>query len=270
MEELQATKAALFLEGSEGNFELATSYGFGRRDALPRPHVRAPALDWVRRNRTSPAYLNTPQEVARRCKPLLEGALTSRLITIPLALAGRLVGLVDARDKSRGQRSAPEDLTRGEAIGRGARTLRGGTTASRFLTAAGADPAKAPGPAGRGAPRVESPVTPTVGSSRTWPALRALVGTPSRGRGRRAHSSPTGAASARWCCARPRSTRSTRARFAASHQARTLLESGVTAPPAEALGVGRAAQRRRRDALRGDPHRRADGRPARLRSCSRW
>jgi len=138
MEELQATKAALYLEGSEGAFELAASYGFGRRDALaPSLPLGHPLMDWARRNRTGPAYLNAPQEFPA-LGPLLESALTSRLMTIPLAVAGRMVGLVDARDKSRRAAYGPGDVVVGRSIGH---------ALERFIAELGGSPPLAEAPA---------------------------------------------------------------------------------------------------------------------------
>lgn len=110
MEELEATKAALYLANSEGNFELVISYGFGRRDRLaPEISASHPLWAWVRRHRTTPAFVNTSVEVPE-LQPTLEDAGTSRLLTIPLAVGDRLTGLVDARDKARRQPYSSADL----------------------------------------------------------------------------------------------------------------------------------------------------------------
>lgn len=110
MEELEATKAALYLAGSEGNFELALSYGFGRRDKLI-PEIRSghPLWDWVRRHRTTPAFVNSSIEVPE-LQATLEDAGTARLLTIPLATGDRLTGLIDARDKARRQAYSSADI----------------------------------------------------------------------------------------------------------------------------------------------------------------
>jgi len=110
MEELEATKAALYLAGSEGNFELAISYGFGRRDTLATEiSASHPLWAWVRRHRTTPAFVNSSVEVPE-LQQTLEGAGTSRLLTIPLAVGDRLTGLVDARDKARRQPYSSADV----------------------------------------------------------------------------------------------------------------------------------------------------------------
>ncbi|HNX51065.1 MAG TPA: HD domain-containing phosphohydrolase [Thermoanaerobaculaceae bacterium] len=116
MEELEATKAALYLAGSDGNFELCISYGFGRRDSLV-PEIRSghPLWDWVRRHRTTPAYVNSAVEFPE-LQATLEGAGTARLITIPLAVGDRLTGLIDARDKARKQPFSAGDVPVGRQI----------------------------------------------------------------------------------------------------------------------------------------------------------
>lgn len=110
MEELEATKAALYLAGSEGKFELAISYGFGRRDKLaPEISASHPLWAWVRRHRTTPAFVNSSVEVPE-LQSTLEEAGTARMLTIPLAVGDRLTGLVDARDKARRQPYSNADI----------------------------------------------------------------------------------------------------------------------------------------------------------------
>ena len=237
MEELEATKAALFLEGSEGNFELATSYGFGRRDSLPAAiKTGHPLWDWVRRNRTSPAYVNEPGEVDG-LTPLLEGAGTARLLTIPLAVGSRLVGLVDARDKSRKAPFGPEDVIVAKSIAQAFES---------FLIEAGAygKPGPAPQPTQTApqappqqvvvAPRVESPSYP-----HRWiieelaGLLRALSCLPGVAA---AALSVTDSRTVRTLVLRTTPLDQQRRDALASHQSRTLLESGVRLPPASRWG----------------------------------
>lgn len=101
LEELGATKAALYLLGSSGAFELACHYGFGRRDLVaPAVGNEHPLWDWIRRHRTAPAFVNDAAEDAAMYK-VLESAGTARLLTVPISAAGELVGFVEARDKAR-------------------------------------------------------------------------------------------------------------------------------------------------------------------------
>jgi len=116
LEELGSTKAALYLLGSEGNFEVAAQYGFGRRDALAaQVDATSPLWDWIRRHRTAPAFTN---DASRQpdLAALLAEAGTARLMTVPLSLDGRLVGFLDVRDKARREEFTADDQTRGRAI----------------------------------------------------------------------------------------------------------------------------------------------------------
>jgi putative nucleotidyltransferase with HDIG domain len=117
LEELGATRAALYLAGSDDSFEIVTSYGFGKREAIVavvRPGD--PLYDWVRRHRTTPAYLNDVHEDPPLGR-MLENAGTARLLTIPLTVGDRLVGFVDARDKARRLPYSQEDGGIARAIG---------------------------------------------------------------------------------------------------------------------------------------------------------
>ena len=228
MEELQATKAALYLEGTDGTFELAASYGFGRRDALaaslPLGH---PLLDWGRRHRTGPAYLNSPREFPALLA-ILESAGTSHLMTIPLSVAGRMVGLVDVRDKSRRAAYAAQDVIVARGIGRALET---------FLTELWGEPplaaaqAQAEGPA----PAEATPVallhssiiedlTGLVRSLARLPDLAATVLTLTDGR------------SARALALSVAPLEQQRREAVAAHQARAFLGSGVKAPAVERWG----------------------------------
>ncbi|MEW6336484.1 MAG: HD domain-containing phosphohydrolase [Acidobacteriota bacterium] len=117
LEELGATKAALYLSGNAGTFELLVHYGFGRRDAIAADIKPGhPLWDWVRRHRTGPAFLNEGRDDPA-LGPVLEQAGTARLMTVPLAVGGRLVGLIDVRDKARRAPFAAGDLHGARAIG---------------------------------------------------------------------------------------------------------------------------------------------------------
>src|SRR5512136_549395 len=234
MEELEATKAALFLEGNEGNFELATSYGFGRRDTLPATiRTGHPLWDWVRRNRTTPAYVNELSEVSG-LQALLEGAGTSRLLTIPLAVGSRFVGLVDVRDKSRKAPFTTEDVIVAKSIAQAFET---------FLIEVGAygKPAPAPQPVLQVpppqavvAPRAETPSFP-----HRWiiEELTGLMRALSRLPGVAAAAlSVTDSRTVRTLVLRTTPLDQQRREALASHQSRTLLESGVRLPPANRWG----------------------------------
>lgn len=117
LEELQITKAALYLQGNRGSFELVESYGFGRREAIlaeiPPDH---PLYHWVRRHRTAPAVLVDPQSEPALADLLkLSGSTT--LLTVPLISGDTLIGFVDARDRAGKKSYGPEELQKAKAIG---------------------------------------------------------------------------------------------------------------------------------------------------------
>lgn len=123
MEELEATKAALYLTGASGNFQLVTSYGFGRRDSLAA-EIKAghPLYDWVRRHRTVPTFLNSSVENPD-LQPVLEGSGSSKILTVPIVLTDRMVGFVDARDKARKQPYSSADVAVARPIAAAIETL---------------------------------------------------------------------------------------------------------------------------------------------------
>ncbi|MGC8915751.1 MAG: GAF and HD-GYP domain-containing protein [Thermoanaerobaculum sp.] len=117
MEELQTTKAALYLQGSKGTFELVEAYGFGRREAvLAEVPLDHPLHHWVRRHRTAPAVVRNLLD-----EPGLAGLLklsgSSALLTVPLVSGDNLVGFVDARDRAGGKAYGPEELRLAKVIG---------------------------------------------------------------------------------------------------------------------------------------------------------
>ncbi|MFI5142859.1 MAG: HD domain-containing phosphohydrolase [Thermoanaerobaculales bacterium] len=117
LEQLGVTKAALYLSGSDGSFELVTSYGFGRRDAVAAEvKTGHPMWNWIRRHRTSPAFANDVTDV-RDLRTSLESAGTSRILTIPVNVGTRLVGFVDARDKGRKAAFEADDVPLARTIG---------------------------------------------------------------------------------------------------------------------------------------------------------
>jgi hypothetical protein len=118
LEELGSVKAALYLSGSAGSFELAAQYGFGKRDPLAA-EVKAgqPLWDWIRRHRTTPGYLNEARDDPTLGRQLLSGGAT-RLLTVPLSVAGRLVGFIEGGEKARRAPYAAADVSAAREIGR--------------------------------------------------------------------------------------------------------------------------------------------------------
>jgi len=117
LEELQTTKAALYLLGTTGAFELVESYGFGRKEAL-LAQVRPdhPLFHWVRRHRTAPAVLAEPSNEPALGE-LLRLAGSDTLLTVPLISQDTLVGFVDARDRGGKKPYGPEELRIAKRLG---------------------------------------------------------------------------------------------------------------------------------------------------------
>jgi putative nucleotidyltransferase with HDIG domain len=228
IEDLGVTRAALYLAGSEDGFELACSYGFGKREALAAV-VRAgdPLYDWVRRHRTAPAYLNDVHDDPPLGR-MLEAAGTARMLTIPVTGAERLVGFVDARDKARRLPYSDEDLGAARAI---ATALEG------MLGELGIYGAAEPGgtlvEAVPAAPQRSTAAAPPTGMHRAVVEeasvlLRTLARLPGIGA---VALTVTDSASARALVLRGLLLEASEREALAAHQLRTLEEIGVRVPP---------------------------------------
>ena len=116
LEEVQATKAALYLVASDGSYVLVTQYGFGRRDLLAAQHRPGePMVELVRELRSEARAFNDPTEIPDLL-PYLEGAGTARVMLVPLFGASSILGFVDVRDKGRRREFLAEDLERAAVI----------------------------------------------------------------------------------------------------------------------------------------------------------
>lgn len=116
LEEVQSTRAALYLFGPGEIFMLATQYGFGRRDPLAIEHrLQDPMVVRVRELRGTAAAFNHPGELG----PLadyLKAAGNSRLLLVPLIAGEDIIGFVDARDKGRRKPFERPDIAKATAI----------------------------------------------------------------------------------------------------------------------------------------------------------
>lgn len=99
LEKVRATKAALYLSEEGGAFRLATHYGFGRSDRLADRVGRMDPLATVVYEHREPRYINDPR-LAGKLGELMEGAASTRILTAPLYLDGRIAGILDVRDKA--------------------------------------------------------------------------------------------------------------------------------------------------------------------------
>lgn len=101
LEEVHCTKAALYLLSPDGEYLLATQYGFGRKDLLTAqypPSTELPLRASKLGNR--PEAINHPEE-APEIYEILQGAGSHKMLLVPLSSGVRLLGFVDARDKGR-------------------------------------------------------------------------------------------------------------------------------------------------------------------------
>lgn len=103
LEEVHCTKAALYLLSPDGEYLLATQYGFGRRDLVnvqypPSTALPVRALKLAGRVEAMNQPENNPE-----IYEILKGAGSRRMLLVPLPDGDRLLGFVDARDKGRKQ-----------------------------------------------------------------------------------------------------------------------------------------------------------------------
>ncbi len=246
MEELGVVKAALYLLGNAGSFELIEQYGFGKGDAIAAQVGPAdPLFHWVRRHRTSPAYVNDRHE-ERSLTGIMEASASARLMVVPLNLGDRLVGFVDARDKARRAPYEPGDIPRARAIAAALQVLIGesGIFGRPHRTGdAPVPPGLAAAAPGLHAAPVESPPMPqsaVEGEALDTPLIASLAGAV-----RRAASLPGIAALAfavtdgRTVRVLLRSSTPMEAHLreaVATHQATLLASQRVTLPPPSAWG----------------------------------
>lgn len=111
--ELKATKAALYLQDGAGRFELVTQYGFrgGLAESADKDH---PLIDRCGRGRT--AFIVNGLTVEPRFSEMLYEAATDRLLAAPVYLRGKLVGVIDMRDKSAKALFDKNDLPKAQRI----------------------------------------------------------------------------------------------------------------------------------------------------------
>lgn len=113
LEEIRATKAALYLVDKEDVFELVTQYGF--REGLRRQLV--PNDDMVDKivSRRTPFFVNGLM-AEPRFSEILYQADTTRMLVAPIFSRGKLVGFVDMRDKAAKMPFESADLERAQKI----------------------------------------------------------------------------------------------------------------------------------------------------------
>ncbi len=154
--EVRATKAALYLFDGNTRFELVTEYGF-------RGSVRASAdfndvlVDRCGRGRT-PFFVNGLAAEPRLSELLYESA-TDRLLAAPLYSRGKLIGIIDMRDKAGKAPFEQPDVMKAQAIAdRMVEVLADKAIfGHRFIALSNLSGAHAPAPATTAAPAATQP-----------------------------------------------------------------------------------------------------------------
>jgi len=110
---IRATKAALYLYDGTSRFELVTEYGF-RGAVRNAADTNDPIVDRCGRGRT-PFYVNGVGAEPRFSQILFE-ASTDRLLAAPLYSRGKLIGLIDMRDKAGKLPFENDDVPKAQSI----------------------------------------------------------------------------------------------------------------------------------------------------------
>lgn len=111
--DIRATKAALYLFDGDGHFELVSEYGF-KSGVRVIADFNDPLVDRCGRGR-NPFFVNGVATETRFSELLYE-ASTDRLLAVPLYVRGKLVGLIDMRDKPARQLFENADLPKAQRI----------------------------------------------------------------------------------------------------------------------------------------------------------
>jgi hypothetical protein len=110
---IRATKAALYLYDGASRFELVTEYGF-RGAVRNAADFNDPIVDRCGRGRT-PFYVNG-LAVEPRFSQILYEESTDRLLAAPLYSRGKLIGLIDMRDKAGKLPFENDDIPKAQSI----------------------------------------------------------------------------------------------------------------------------------------------------------
>jgi putative nucleotidyltransferase with HDIG domain len=116
LEEIQCTRAALYLFGPGDRFLLATQYGFGRRDVLAIEHgLDAPMVKRVQELKGIPAAYNRKNDLGG-LTDYLKSAGNTKLLLVPLIAGDTIIGFIDARDKGRKRTFERTDVAKAKKI----------------------------------------------------------------------------------------------------------------------------------------------------------
>ncbi len=116
LEEIQCTRAALYLLGPADSFLLATQYGFGRRDVLAVEHrVRDAMVRQVRGLDGGPEAYRSKEDLGA-LSDYIRSAGNAELLLVPLLVGNETIGFVDARDKGRKRSFERIDIAKARKI----------------------------------------------------------------------------------------------------------------------------------------------------------
>jgi len=95
----QPLKAAVYTIDAAGAFRLKSQFGFTRTDRFPDRFARMDPLATHVYEHREPFFVNNLRQ-AGKLADLLEGASTTKILTAPIYLDGRIIGILDIRDKA--------------------------------------------------------------------------------------------------------------------------------------------------------------------------
>ena len=111
--DIRATKAALYLFDGNNRFELVIEYGF-RGTVRTSADFNDPLVDRCGRGRT--AFFVNGVGTEPRLSELLYASATDRILAAPLYSRGKLIGLIDMRDKAGKAPFEPADVPKAQHI----------------------------------------------------------------------------------------------------------------------------------------------------------
>ena len=95
----QPLKAAIYTIDAAGAFRLKSQFGFSRTDKLLERFGRMDPLATHVYEHREPFFVNNHRH-AGKLADLLESASTTKILTAPIYLDGRIIGILDVRDKA--------------------------------------------------------------------------------------------------------------------------------------------------------------------------
>ena len=113
LEEIKATKAALYLLDDDGSYGVVTHYGF-RRGMRENVQPKDEIVDGLLVKRSAFCINSLAED--HRFSEILYEADTSRLLVTPIYSRGKLAGFIDMRDKAASRDFDAEDLRKSASI----------------------------------------------------------------------------------------------------------------------------------------------------------